>query len=134
MAHTGKFELDGKKADLVNCSYSFERGTTDKGKPSTRIRKCQITVTIASDDGLKNSAIDWLAEGNGSKKGKKGAVIIHDEEEKEFKKIEFENGFLVDYQESFSYGGDQNVLETFTISPEKVSIGSAKFDFKWPKS
>lgn len=134
MAHTGKFELDGKKADLVNCSYSFERGTTDKGKPSTRIRKCQITVTIASDDGLKNSAIEWLAEGNGSKKGKKGSITLHDEEENEFKKIEFENGFLIDYNESFSFGGGENLLETFTISAEKVTIGSAQFDFKWPKN
>ena len=134
MAHTGKFELDGKKAELLNLAYRFERGTTDKGKPSTKIRRCEISVTIASDDGLKNSAIEWLAEGNGSKKDKKGSIIIFDEEEQEFKKIDFENAFLVDYQENFNYGQDQNVLETFTISPEKVTIGSAAFDFKWPKS
>ena len=80
MAHTGKFKLDGKEADLVNLSYSFTRSTNDKGKPSTLVRKCQIIVTIASDDKLKNSAIEWLAEGNGSKKGKKGTIIINDEE------------------------------------------------------
>ncbi len=134
MAHTGKFELDGKKADLIGLSYQFERGTNDKGKPSTLVRRCDITVTIASDDALKNAAIEWLAEGNGSKKGKKGSIIIHDEEEKEFKKIEFENGFLVNYSENFSYGGGNNVQETFTISAEKVTIGAAKFDFKWPKA
>ena len=133
MAHTGKFELDGKKADLLNLSYHLERMTDEKGKPSTRIRKCLITVTIASDDQLKNSIIEWMHEGNGSKSGKKGSVIIHDEEEKDFKKVEFENGFIVNYMENFSYGGGSNVQETFTISAEKVNIGNAKFDFKWPK-
>ena len=134
MAHTGKFKLDGKEADLVDLSYQLQRGTNDKGKPSTMVRKCEIMVTIPSDDKLKNSAIEWLAEGNGSKKGKKGSIIIHDEEGKEFKKIDFENGFLVNYNEKFSYGMDSNVLETFVISPEKVNIGNAKFDFKWPKA
>jgi len=134
MAHTGKFKLDGKEADLVNLSYHLDRGTNDKGKPSTLVRKCQITVTIASDDGLKNSAIEWLAEGNGSKKGKTGSIVINDEEGNEFKTISFENGFLISYNESFSYGVSDNVQETFTISAEKISVGSAKFDFKWPKS
>jgi Hemolysin coregulated protein Hcp (TssD) len=133
MAHTGKFELDGKKADLVKLSYQLGRDTDDKGKPSTRVRKCLITVTIASDDALKNAAIKWMEEGNGSKSGKKGSVIINDEEEKEFKKIGFENGFVVDYKEEFSYGDGKNVQETFTISAETVTIGDAKFDFKWPK-
>lgn len=133
MAHTGKFELDGKKADLVNLSYQLDRETDDKGKPSTRVRKCLITVTIASDDALKNAIIEWMKEGNGSKTGKKGSVIINDEEDKEFKKIEFENGFIVNYVENFSYGSGVNVQETFTISAEKVKIGGAAFDFKWPK-
>ncbi|MCB0657854.1 MAG: hypothetical protein KDC57_17030 [Saprospiraceae bacterium] len=132
MAHTGQFELDGKKAELMELYYSLERDTDEKGKPSTKIRRCEITVTIASDDKTKNSAIDWTSEGNGAKKGKKGSIILLDEEEKEFKKIEFENAFIVRYSEVYSYGGDQNIRETFTISPEKVSIGSAKFDFKWP--
>jgi len=81
-----------------------------------------------------NSAIEWLAEGNGSKKGKTGSIVILDEEEKEFKTIEFENGFLISYNENFGYGMSDNVQETFVITAEKVSIGSAKFDFKWPKS
>ncbi len=134
MAHTGKFKLDGKEAELRNLNYHFERGTNDKGKPSTLVRKCQLTVTIASDDGLKNSAIEWLAEGNGSKKGKKGSIVIMDEEGKEFKTIDFENGFLINYSENFGYGMDENVQETFVITAEKVNIGSAKFDFKWPKN
>lgn len=133
MAHTGKFELDGKKAELINLSYHLERGTDDKGKPSTRIRRCLINVTIASDDKLKNSIIEWMYEGNSSKSGKKGSAIILDEAEEEFKKIEFENGFIVSYNENFNYGGGTNVQETFTISAEKVTIGAAKFDFKWPK-
>ena len=133
MAHTGKFVLDGKPADLVNLTYHLDRDTDDKGKPSTRVRKCLITVTIASDDALKNAIIEWMKEGNGSKTGKTGSVIINDEEDQEFKTIGFENAFIVNYVENFSYGAGSNVQETFTITAEKVKIGEAEFDFKWPK-
>ncbi len=134
MAHTGKFKLDGKEAEVLSMSYSLYRDTDDRGRPANQIRRCEITLTIASDDKLKNAVVEWLDEGNKKKDGRKGEIIIDDESNKEFKKIEFENGFVISYNENYSYGTSNNLQETFTISAEKVNIGAAKFDFKWPKA
>jgi hypothetical protein len=132
MTHTGGFKLDGKEAQLVALSYHFFRQVDDKGRPGGQVRRGEITVTIASDDKLKQAIIEWMAKPDS---GKKGEIILYSgeqEDRKEFKKIEFEKGFVIDYTETYSHSGMSNIQETFTISAEKISIGGAKFDFKWP--
>jgi hypothetical protein len=134
MTHTGEFELDGKKAELVALSYHFFRSVDDRGRPGGQIKRGEITVTIASDDKLKQSIIEWMAKPDA---GKKGAVIMFSgegSERKDFKKVEFENGYVIDYHETYSQGGMSNIQETFTLTAEKINIGGAKFDFKWPKA
>lgn len=134
MTHTGGFKLDGKEAELVGLSYHFFRQVDDKGRPATQVRRIELTVTIASDDKLKESIINWLAKPD---QGKEGEVVLYSgegDEKKPFKTIKFENGYVVDYHETYSHGNLSNIQETFTISAEKVSIGSSKFDFKWPKA
>jgi hypothetical protein len=124
MTHTGGFKLDGKEAQLVALSYHFFRQVDDKGRPGGQVRRGEITVTIASDDKLKQAIIEWMAKPDS---GKKGEIILYSGEQ-----IEFEKGFVIDYTETYSHSGMSNIQETFTISAEKISIGGAKFDFKWP--
>jgi type VI protein secretion system component Hcp len=134
MTHTGGFKLDGKEAQLVALSYHFFRQVDDKGRPGTQVRRGELTVTIASDDKLKQSIIEWMAKPD---LGKKGEIVLYSgegDERKEFKKVEFENGYVVDYHETYTHGGLANIQETFTISAEKITVGGAKFDFKWPKA
>jgi Hemolysin coregulated protein Hcp (TssD) len=134
MAHTGEFQLDGKKAQIFALEYRFSRTPDAKGKPSTRVRSGEIELTIASEDALKSAVIEWLADTDA---GKKGAIILYEGEGKnkrEFKKIEFENGFVIKYAEKFTDNEFANVRETFTISAEKITIGAAKFDFTWPST
>ena len=134
MTHTGGFKLDGKEAQLVALSYHFFRQVDDKGRPATQVRRGEITVTIASDDKLKLAIIEWFAIPD---TGKKGEIILYSGEgsdKKVFKKVEFENGYVSDYHETYHEGGMANIQETFTITAEKISVGNAKFDFRWPKA
>jgi hypothetical protein len=134
MTHTGEFKLDGKSCELVGLSYHFFRQVDDKGRPATQVRRGEITVTIASDDKLKEAIIAWLAKPDA---GKEGEIVLFTGEEsskKALKTVKFENGYVVDYQENYSHGNLANIQETFTISAEKITIGGAKFDFKWPKA
>ena len=134
MTNTGGFKLDGKECELVALSYHFFRQVDDKGRPATQVRRGEITVTIASDDKLKEAIIAWMAKAD---QGKEGEIILYtgeEENKKPLKTIKFENGYVVDYHETYSHGNMSNVQETFTISAEKISVGGAKFDFKWPKA
>lgn len=133
MTHTGVFKLDGKEAQLLELSYSFSRNTDHKGRPSTQVRMTGVTVTIASDDKTKQSIIDWMATKD---IGKKVELVLYsgeDEDRKMFKTITLENAYVMSVQDSYNVGASVNLMETFTITAEKTSVGAAKFDHKWPK-
>jgi hypothetical protein len=135
MTHTGVFKLDGKEAQLIHHSYAVARNTDEKGRPGSRVLHFDLTVTIASDDKLKLAAIEWMGKPDMNKKGEIIEFLGEGDERKEFKKIEFENGYVISYSEHFSdMNGNNNIYETFVISAEKITINGAKFDFKWPKS
>jgi adenine-specific DNA methylase len=133
--HTGVFKLDGKEAQLIHHSYAVHRNTDEKGRPGSRVLHFTLNVTIASDDKLKLSIIEWMGKPDMDKKGEIIEYLGEGSDRQEFKKIEFENGYVIDYTENFhDMNGSNNVSETFIISAEKITINGAKFDFKWPKS
>lgn len=133
MANNAIMTIDGKKSDLKYVSYHFSRHTEDNGKPSTRIRKGQISV-IKDSIYDKASAIAWLGDPD---KGKDGEIVIYQDEQKKtpLKTIKFTNAFIIDYEETFNLEAqNSNTVESFTISAEKIEVESAKFDFIWPES
>ncbi len=133
MANNALMTIDGKKSDLKYLRYHFHRHTEDNGKPSTRIRKGEITVTKDSIYD-KGSLITWMADPD---KGKDGEIVIYSDEQKKtaLKTIKFKNAFIVEYEETFDLEKpNSNTLETFTLSAETIEVESAKFDFIWPES
>lgn len=133
MANNATMTIDGKKSDLKSLRYHFHRHTEDNGKPSTRIRKGEISVTKDSIYD-KGSMINWLADPD---KGKDGEIIIYQDEQKKnaLKTIKFKNAYIVEYEESFDLEkSSSNTLEAFTLSAEIIEVESAKFDFIWPES
>jgi Hemolysin coregulated protein Hcp (TssD) len=133
MANHAVFSLDGKKSDLKYFNYRFHRHTEDNGKPSTRIRKGEITMTKDSIYD-KGSFTTWLSDPDKAKDGE--IVIYRDEAKKEkLKTIKFTKGYIVHYEETFNLElAQNNTLETFTISAEIIDVEGSKFDFLWPES
>jgi hypothetical protein len=135
-AHTTLFELEGAKAQVVDLSYSFSRATDpEKGQPVKVVRNGQIMITVRSDEKeMVGKIIKWMADQD---RPKAGAITIYKDAEqtKELKKIEFENGFVVGYEERFnSHSDSDNTLETFRITAEKIKVSGAEFKMRWPDS
>ncbi len=133
MPHSANFKMDGKESNVLAFSYDFSRNIEENGRVSARVRKGLISITLASDDKHKEAILNWMAKPDQAKEGE--LVIFADDEKKTaLKTIKFENGFVISYREDYMDGNNANVRETFTISSEKITIGSAAFDFKWPKA
>lgn len=133
MAHSAVLNIDGKESDLKYINYRFHRHTEDNGKPSTRVRKGEITITKDSIYD-KGSFTTWLADPD---MGKDGEIVIYTDQarSKPLKTIKFTNGFINSYEETFSLqGSSANTVETFTISAEIIEVNDSKFDFIWPES
>lgn len=132
--HTAGFKLDGKESQVLALSYQFSRFTEENGRPASRVRRGTLNLTLASEDQHKESVVQWLGDPDTSKDGE---IIIYEgeyEKRKPFKTIKFEKGFVIDYRETFTDQSGSKTTESFTISAEKITVGSAKFDFKWPKA
>lgn len=133
MPHSATIKLDGKESNVLAFHYDFGRNIEENGRVATRVRKGLITITLHSDEPHKEAMLNWLAKPDQSKEGE--LIIYSDDEKKKiFKTIKFENAFIIEYSEDYAQGASSNVRETFTISSEKVTIGAAAFDFKWPKA
>ena len=135
-AHTCVFELEGAKAQVLDLGYSFARATDpEKGQPVKVVRNGQIVITIRSDEKeMIGKIINWMGKQDTPKAG--SLTIWRDAEQtKELKKIEFENAYVVGYEERFNSQGDtDNTLETFRITAEKIKVSGAEFKMRWPDS
>ena len=71
-------------------------------------------------------------------KMKSGSLTIKsdDDDNKSTKTIKFDDSFIVQYGEHFSWQGGENMLESFTISSHKITIegegGPGEFMNEWP--
>jgi Hemolysin coregulated protein Hcp (TssD) len=135
-AHTTVFELEGAKAQVLNLNYSFTRSTDpEKGQPTKVVRNGLITMTIRSDEKeMKGKIIKWMGMQDKAKAGK--ITIFSDAEQtKKLKVIEFENSFVIKYEEHFNAVAESgNTQETFCITAEKIKVEGAEFKMRWPDS
>lgn len=135
-AHTAVLELEGAKAQVIDLNYSFSRATDpEKGQPTKVVRNGFISITVRSDEKEMNGKIiGWMGQQD---LPKTGSITIYKDadQQKELKKIEFENGFVVGYRENFnSQGVSANTIESFDISAEKIKVSGSEFKMRWPDS
>jgi hypothetical protein len=134
MAVNARLSLDKiNEVRVIDFSYNFNRDIDASGRPSGSVRGGTVNVTIES---TKSAFLpEWMTVGSG--KAKSGKIVIHsDENEKQsIKTIEFKDAFIINYGESFSWQGGENMMETFTISAHELSVegdGKAEFKNEWP--
>lgn len=127
---TVKFNADGiKERDVVNVSYDFHQQTDVEGQPSGLVRGGTITLTVKSLESGATDILEWMVDPFMSKNGsisfpKRGSGA-------EMKKLEFENGYCVQYNETYHELDNSSQYETFTISAKKVKVGIAELNNKW---
>jgi type VI protein secretion system component Hcp len=92
-------------------------------------------ITIRSDEKeMVGKIIKWMADQD---RAKTGSITLYKDAEqtKELKKIEFENAYVVGYEERYNSQGDSdNTLETFRVTAENIKVSGAEFKMKWPDS
>ncbi|MEM6844149.1 MAG: type VI secretion system tube protein TssD [Bacteroidota bacterium] len=125
-------ELDDVR--IIDFSYSFNRDTDRSGRVSGIVVGGTIQMTIESNNSVFLPV--WMVAEQG--KVKNGEIKIMDDvdDTKPIKTIAFENAYIVEYGENFSWQGGENMMETFVISAQKITIeggGSvAEYENEWP--
>ena len=135
MAVNARLNLDSlKDVRVIDFSYNFNRDVDASGRPSGAVRGGTVQITIESTKSAFLPA--WMTAASG--KTKSGEITIMDDEDdsKSLKKIKFDDSYIVNYGENFSWQGGENMMETFTLSAYKISVdgegGPAEFQNEWP--
>jgi hypothetical protein len=135
MAVSARLNLDTlQDVRVIDFSYNFNRDIDASGRPSGAVRGGTVNITIESTKSAFLPA--WMTTQSG--RTKSGEIIVKDEENEDssIKTIKFDDSFIVNYGENFSWQGGENMMETFTVSAHKISVegenGPAEFENEWP--
>jgi len=129
MAFRATLNYGGKEFDVLDCKYSLNRDVDIKGRPSSNIYGGKITVHVESteDTSILESMVNQFKPNAGSVIFKKG------DEEAKMKELEWENGYVINFEEDIDVDGSRPMTITFTVSAQTIKIGGAQFEQNWPK-
>lgn len=128
MSFKANLEVDGNTYRVLECNYSLERDIDQFGKPASDVRGGTVTCRIESSG--DTSFVEWMVS---SKTRKSGSIIFEKtDEDAELKKLDFEDAYMVEYEESFGSQGSTGMIETFRMSAKKIVIGGAEHENDWP--
>lgn len=130
MAFRATLNLGGKEFDVLDCSYKLNRDVDAKGRPSSNIYGGVINVHVESteDTSILEQMVTQFKPISGSIMFKKG------DEEAKMKELEWENGYIVSFEEDIDVVGSRPMSIRFSVSAQVLKMGSAQFEQNWPKS
>ena len=129
MSFRATLKFNQKEYDVLECTYSLKRDVDSKGRPASNIYGGLIKVRIEYTDDtqiLENMITQF--------KPVQGSVTFNkDDEEAKLKELIWENGYVVDFEESINVVGATQMEIKFTISAQVIKMGGAQFEQNWPK-
>lgn len=128
MAFKAKFTIDGKDFNVLSSNYHLFQETDVTGRPSSVTRGGKLTVTVESTD--DTSLFDWMTN---SWDRKSGSIkyFKRDSESAIMKQVDFDEAYLIGFEESFSHNTEMPMVLTITISALKMTIGNASHENEW---
>jgi hypothetical protein len=128
MAFRADLNIDGKEYRLLHCSYALQRSVDATGRPSSEVKGGVIHFEIESteDTSLWDLMIAQFKSLDGS------IVFKKRDEDAKMKELKFETAYVVDLSENFDSVGDNPMSLSFTLSAQKLTLGSETHENEWP--
>jgi hypothetical protein len=117
-----------EERQVIYMRYELEQQTDVEGQPVGRTRGGKITLRVRTPKDGNTDIVEWMCDTNMSKNGK---ITIPSLSGGDLKIIEFVDGFVVSYSETFDRRKELILHEEFTISAKIIKIGNAVHDNNW---
>ncbi len=117
-------EQDG--LGVVSCDFSFNQQVDPAGFPTSRVTAGVINIELKNVNDY--DIMQWMIASRARKNGK---IVLSSgmSDNQSFQKIEFKDGVLISYQQSFSE--ESEVSTKLTISCREIDISGASFVNIW---
>lgn len=131
MAFKARLQFSGKEYDVLHADYSFSRDVDSKGRPSSSVYGGTINIEVESTE--DTSVVEAMV--NNQYKPISGKLLIKKtDEDAKMKEIDFEDGYIIRFEEGINIVGDHAMTYKFSISARAVTIGNATNEQDWPKA
>lgn len=123
--------FDGKDYDCLFVQYGLTRNIDDKGRVSSGVKGGVIKLRIESTEDstvIQQMINKQFTPFNGK------ITYMKSDEEGEMKSVEWQNGYVIGYTETFDADNDQKMSIFFTVSAEIINFAEASQDNRWPKA
>lgn len=118
-----------KSRDVSYVHYELFQQTDEQGQPTGRTRGGKITLRLKSTNDGNIDLFDWMCDPSMSKGGD---IIFPNAQGGEMKRLHFEEGYIVEYAETYDANDNMPQYEQIVISAEKISVGGVTHDNSWP--
>ena len=127
MSFKAKFEVDGNEYRVLKCDYSLKQTVDDTGRPSSTTRGGLINIVVESTD--DTSLFEWMCDSYMRKSGK--IIFNNRDEDSKLKELEFEEAYMVEYEESFDNVGSGAMIESLSLSARTIKLGNGEHENEW---
>lgn len=113
---------------VIYMRYELDQQTDVEGQPVGRTRGGKITLRVRTPKDGNTDIVEWMCDTDMSKDG---VITIPSLYGGDLKTIQFFDGFVVSYSETFDRRQELILYEEFTISAKTIKIGNAIHDNSW---
>lgn len=127
MSFKARLKVAGKEFNILTCNYDLHQEVDATGRPSSVTRGGRINITIEANG--ESDFFEWMTNNFERKDG--SIVFVKRDTDATLNELNFKEGYLVKYKESFDASGQSPLIETFTISAKEISMGSGEHVNEW---
>lgn len=129
MSFKSVFEVAGKQLVVKHCSYDLTQEVDATGRPSAITRGGRIRLVVESNG--DTDLFEWMVN---NFERKDGTITFYKRDsDAKLKSLNFKEGYLVKFEETFDADNQNPMMVTFTISAREIAMGNASHINEWVK-
>ncbi len=126
---TATINADGiKEREVLYVRYELNQQTDVEGQPTGTTRGGKIYVKVKSTDDGNTDIMEWMCD---TYMSKSGTISFPNRQGGEMKNLQFKEGYVVEYAETYDSTNSLLQVEEFTISAKEIQVGNARHNNRW---
>ncbi|MBR6355099.1 MAG: hypothetical protein IKS01_04890 [Paludibacteraceae bacterium] len=126
---TATINADGiAEREVLYVRYELNQQTDVEGQPTGTTRGGKITVKVKSNDDGNTDILEWMCD---TYMSKSGTISFPNRQGGEMKNLQFKEGYVVEYAETYDSTNALLQFEEFTISAKEIQVGNARHNNRW---
>lgn len=126
---TATINADGiKEREVLYVKYELNQQTDVEGQPTGTTRGGKIHIKVKSNDDGNTEILEWMCD---TYMSKSGTISFPNRQGGEMKNLQFKEGYVVEYSETYDSTNALLQFEEFTISAKEIQVGNARHNNRW---